>query len=137
LKAIHFSHDADIGVCGIGRTLEAAFEQAALAMTAVITDPAKIALKETVKIECEAPNAELLLVDWLNAIIFEMATRGMIFAGFKVRVDGRRLHGAATGEPLSRERHAPAVEIKGATFTELAVVENRPGEWRAQCVVDV
>jgi SHS2 domain-containing protein len=137
LKAIHFSHDADIGVCGIGPTLEAAFEQAALAMTAVMTDPAKIELKEAVKIECEAPNAELLLVDWLNAIVFEMATRGTIFGDFKVSIDGHRLHGIATGEAVSVERHAPAVEIKGATLTELAVVENRPGEWRAQCVVDV
>ena len=71
LKAIHFSHDADIGVCGVGPTLEAAFEQAALAMTAVMTDPAKIELKEAVQIECDAPNVEFLLVDWLNAIVFE------------------------------------------------------------------
>jgi len=34
-------------------------------------------------------------------------------------------------------RHAPAVEVKGATFTELAVSEDRPGLWRAQCVIDV
>ncbi len=107
-------------------------------MMAVITDPAKIELKEAVHIECEAPNTELLLLDWLNAIIFEMATRGMIFGEFKVSIDGaHRLHGIAKGEALSVERHSPAVEIKGATLTELAVAEDRPGEWRAQCVVDV
>jgi SHS2 domain-containing protein len=83
-KAIHFPHDADIGICGVGPTIEAAFEQGALAMTAVMTDPAKIELKEPVQIECDAPNAELLFVDWLNAIIFEMATRNMIFGAFKV-----------------------------------------------------
>ena len=137
LKASHFPHDADIGVCGVGPTLEAAFEQAALAMAAVMTDPAKIELKEAVQIECDAPNAELLFVDWLNAIIFEMATRGMIFGDFKVSIEGHRLHGIATGEAISVERHNPAVEIKGATLTELAVVEDGPGEWRAQCVVDV
>jgi len=137
LRATHFSHDADIGVRGIGPTLEAAFEQAALAMTAVMTDPANIELKEAVQIECDAPNAEFLLVDWLNAIIFEMATRDMIFGDFKVGIDGHRLHGIATGEAISVERHNPAVEIKGATLTELTVVEDRPGEWRAQCVVDV
>jgi len=137
LKATHFPHDADIGICGIGPTLEDAFEQAALAMTEVITDPGKIELKEAVQIECDAPDAELLLVDWLNAIIFEMATRGMLFGGFKVSIEGNRLRGIATGEAISVERHSPAVEIKGATLTELAVVEDRPREWRAQCVVDV
>jgi SHS2 domain-containing protein len=29
------------------------------------------------------------------------------------------------------------VEVKGATLTELAVVERRPGFWLAQCIVDV
>ena len=137
LRAIHFPHDADIGVCGVGPTLEAAFEQGALALTGVMTDPAKIELKEAVKIECDAPNAELLFVDWLNAIVFEMATRGVIFGAFKVSIDGNQLRGIATGEAISVERHSPAVEIKGATLTELAVVEDRPGRWRAQCVVDV
>ena len=82
-KAIHFPHDADIGVCGVGPTIEAAFEQGALAMTAVMTDPAKIELKGAVQIDCDAPNAELLFVDWLNAIVFDMATRDMIFGAFR------------------------------------------------------
>jgi tRNA nucleotidyltransferase (CCA-adding enzyme) len=137
LKATHFPHDADIGICGMGPTPEKAFEQAALAMTAVVTDPANIRLTESVNVECRAPNVELLLVDWLNGLIFEMATRGMIFGDFGVHIEGLRLHGVARGEPISVERHNPAVEIKGATLTELCVREDRPGEWRAQCVVDV
>ena len=137
LKAIHFPHDADAGVCGIGPTVEKAFEQAALAMTGVITDPANINLAESIIIECAAPNIELLLVDWLNALIFEMATRDMIFGDFEVGIEGCRLHGIARGEAISVERHNPAVEIKGATLTELCVREDRSGEWRAQCVVDV
>ena len=44
LKATHFPHDADAGICGIGPTLEKAFEQAALAMIGVITDPANVKL---------------------------------------------------------------------------------------------
>jgi tRNA nucleotidyltransferase (CCA-adding enzyme) len=110
--AAHFAHDADIGVRGTGPTIAAAFEQAALAMTAVVSDVDKIRLEETIEIECSAPNKELLLLDWLNAIIFEMATRSMIFGAFKVETDGRRLRGTATGEAISQERHAPAVEIK-------------------------
>lgn len=137
MRAEHFSHDADIGVRGVGPTLASAFEQAALAMMAVMTDLETVEQKVTVAIECTAPNAELLLIDWLNAIVFEMATRSLIFSAFKVETDGRKLRGSAIGEPVSPERHAPAVEIKGATMTALAVAEDRPGEWRAQCVVDV
>ena len=137
LKATYFPHDADAGVCGIGPTLEKAFEQAALAMIGVITDPANVNLADSIIIECAAPNIELLLVDWLNALIFEMTTRGMIFGDFEVHIEDLRLNGIARGEAISVERHNPAVEIKGATLTELCVREDRPGEWRAQCVVDV
>jgi len=48
----HFSHDADIGVRGFGPSIEAAFEQAALAQTAVVT----IVLgSQTVKVLTHSP----------------------------------------------------------------------------------
>lgn len=133
----HFPHGADIGVRGFGPTMAAAFEQAALAMTAVMTDPELVSSDNAIAIKAEAPNAEILLVDWLNELVLAMASRGMIFGSFHVTISGSRLEGTACGEPVVRERHAPAVEIKGATMTELRVCEDKPGLWRAQCVVDV
>jgi len=133
----HFPHQADMGVRGVGPTREAAFEQAALAMTAVITDPARVAPDTAVAICCEAPDDELLLVDWLNALILEMAARHMLFSRFEVSLDGQRLSATAWGEPIDLDRHQPAVEVKGATYTELKVGRTESGEWQAQCVVDV
>jgi tRNA nucleotidyltransferase (CCA-adding enzyme) len=133
----HFPHDADIGVRGCGPTMAAAFEQAALALTAVVTDPAHIARQQSVSIACEAPSAELLLVDWLNAVVLRMATDGLVFGAFEVAISGIRLDGRALGEPIDVARHQPAVEVKGATLTALEVAEQPDGTWRAQCVVDV
>ena len=133
----HFPHGADMGIRGFGPTPAKAFEQAALAMTAVITDPGLIRLENEIEIELEAPKLDLLLVDWINALVFEMADKKMVFAAFSVEISDGVLMGRALGEKVSRERHAPAVEVKGATFTELAVVEERQGLWRAQCVIDV
>lgn len=132
----HFTHDADIGVRGIGATRAEAFEQAALAMTAVVADPDSVEPKESVSIECEAVDDELLLTEWLNRIVFEMSTRRMLFSRFSVRLDGLRLRGTAWGEAVDRVRHQPAVEIKGATFTALHVAPE-DGNWMAQTVVDV
>lgn len=133
----HFHHEADIGVRGRGDSVEAAFEAAAIALTAAITDPASVTCRESVTIDCEAPDLELLFVDWLNAIVYEIATRRMLFCRYTVGLDGTRLHATACGEPIDIARHQPAAEVKGATYTELAVREDRPGQWRAQCVVDV
>lgn len=132
----HFAHGADMGVRGTGPSLEAAFEQAALALTAVITEPEHVRPLTPVEISCEAPDAEILLVDWLNALVFEMATRRMLFSRFSVRIRHHCLQARAWGEPIDTERHQAAVEVKGATFTALRV-DAREGRWRAQCVVDV
>jgi SHS2 domain-containing protein len=133
----HFQHMADIGVHGYGPTLAEAFEQAALAMTAVITDPSGVRPETAVEVSCAAPDPELLLVDWLNAWVYEMATRSMLFSRFTVAIDGESLRGTGWGEPVDRALHHPAVEIKGATYTELSVREESDGSWHARCVVDV
>jgi tRNA nucleotidyltransferase (CCA-adding enzyme) len=133
----HFPHGADLGVRGFGATPAEAFVQAARALCAAIVDLGRVRRDEAIDIEREAPSLDLLLMDWLNAVVYEMAARRMIFATFEVSLAGDRLTGRAFGEKISRERHAPAVEVKGATFTELVVREDRPGLWRAQCVIDV
>jgi tRNA nucleotidyltransferase (CCA-adding enzyme) len=133
----HFVHGADIGIEGRGGSMTEAFEQAAMALTAVITDLRSVRGREEIRIECEAPDPELLLVDWLNALIYEMAVRCMLFGRFSVTIEGVRLRATALGEPLDADRHQPAVEIKGATYTQLSVSENDAGTWTARCVVDV
>ncbi len=140
-RAELFAHGADIGVRGIGPTPASAFEEGALALVMAITDPARVAAESAVEIRCEAPDLGLLFLDWLNALIYEMAVRRFLFGRFAVRVDpstgsGHRLFARAWGEPVDRVRHAPAVEPKGATLTALKV-EFRDGAWVAECVVDV
>lgn len=133
----HFEHQADVGVRGMGPTADAAFEQAALALTAVLVDPKEVAERERIGISCEAPDLETLFYDWLNAIVYEMATRSMLFGRYEARIEGNRLRGAAWGEAVDVARHSPAVEVKGATYTSLSVRRDERGEWLAQCVVDV
>ena len=133
----HFEHKADIGVRGYGDTLQEAFTQAALAMSSVVTDLDLIDNRECVDIECEAPENDLLFVDWLNEIIYQMATRRMLFCDFKVQIKNHHLQAEICGEPADQKKHQPAVEIKGATFTELKVYQNDAGEWVAQAIVDV
>jgi SHS2 domain-containing protein len=126
-----------MGVRGIGDSPATAFEQAALALTGVLTEPAQVVARAAVEIRCAAPDLELLLADWLNALIYEMAVRHMLFGRFRVRIDGTELRATAWGEPVDPQRHQPVVEVKGATYTTLAVAQEPDGRWRAQCVVDV
>ncbi len=135
----HFEHGADIGVRGFGPTLEAAFAEVARAVTAVITDPAGVAPRVSVDVECATtPSLDDLLYDFLDALVFEMTTRGMLFGRFELHVDGTSLSGRMLGEPIDPARHELAVEVKGPTYTELRVrFDPDAAEWLAQCIVDV
>jgi SHS2 domain-containing protein len=133
----HYSHGADVGVRGFGHSAEEAFEQAATALTAVVADVSAVRQSETVEIHCEAPDLEFLLVSWLNAVIYEMAVRDMLFSKYKVVLSGLSLTGTLVGESIDVERHQPAVEAKGATVTDLKVACDNEGRWLAQCIIDV
>ena len=126
-----------MGIRGIGPTLEEAFAQAALALTAVVTDPEKVYVKDIITLTAADPDYELLFVDFLNAIIYEMASRHMLFSQYNVIVTDGRLTASVGGEAVDIARHQPAVEIKGATYTDLQIKRLENGLWMAQCVVDV
>jgi tRNA nucleotidyltransferase (CCA-adding enzyme) len=85
----HFPHDADIGVRGYGSDVAIAFENVARAMTAVMLDPAEVRPNQRIHITCEAPDQEILLVDWLNALIFEIMSR-LKTVGLRRKQGGKR-----------------------------------------------
>lgn len=132
----HFEHQADIGVRGVGQSPAQAFEQAAIALMAVICDPAGVESRSEIQIKGSEPDLESLFYDWLNQLISEMAVSGMLFSRFKVEIDGTSLTGRAWGEPADPEKHNITVEVKAATYAQLKV-ENTNGRWLAQCIVDV
>ncbi|MBI4206354.1 MAG: archease [Betaproteobacteria bacterium] len=131
----YFEHDADIGIIGRGATLEEAFEGAARATFAIMTDIEKVRAAESVTIEFEEADDELALVRWLNLLLGSARERGLVFGRFWVERDGVRWRGGAGGEPW-RPHLERGVEVKGATLTMLTVKPAGAG-WEARCVVDV
>lgn len=132
-----FPHGADVGVRGIAPSREGAFAMAATALTAVVTDPARVLPRRRVTLAARGSDDGALLVDFLNTVIFELSAHGLLFDHYSVAIDGRHLTAQATGEPLDVARHQPSVEPKGATYTELQVAQGTDGTWVAQCVIDV
>ncbi len=133
----HFDHQADIGIRGVAFDMAKAFEQAAIALTAVTTELEKIEPICEVQILCQADNDEQLFIDWISSLIYEMSTRSMLFSKFEVNIEANRLHARAWGQQVDVEIHQPGVEVKGATYTCLSVTCDKSGRWVAQCVVDV
>lgn len=131
-----FEHEADIGIRGYGRTVEEAFANAAMAMYSVMLDISRVKPQEERIITVSAPDIELLLVEWLNALLAISDIERLVFSDLEVKIQGNTLTGKAMGEPLDRERHEANVEVKAATLHMLKV-EKIDGGYKAECVVDV
>ena len=56
----HYEHGADIGVRGYGWNKAEAFEHAALALSAVVADPALVLANEVIELACDAEDDERL-----------------------------------------------------------------------------
>ncbi|OEU49034.1 MAG: hypothetical protein BA861_04935 [Desulfobacterales bacterium S3730MH5] len=132
-----FEHGADMGIRGRGKTLSEAFENGARSMYSLVVEDLQTVIPEkSIVISCESFDQEALFVAWLNTLLAESDIQRLIFSGFKVEIQDLRLTGTAMGEPFDFSRHQRGVEVKGATFTELAI--RHDGDWWiAQCVVDV
>ena len=131
----YFDHDADVGVIGRGATLEEAFESAARATFAIMSDLAAVRDASAIRLEFEEADCELALVRWLNQLLGLAHERGLALARFWIERDGVLWRGGAAGEPW-RAGLERGVEVKGATLTMLAVKQT-PAGWEARCVVDV
>jgi SHS2 domain-containing protein len=131
----YFEHDADVGIVGRGETLEEAFEAAAAATFAIMTDLNRVRIDVTETLAFEEADTELALVRWLNLLLATARECGVVFARFSVERDGVNWRGAASGEPW-RSDLEHGVEVKGATLTMLSV-KCMDGVWEARCVVDV
>ena len=130
----HFSHGADISVRGRGETLAEAFEEAALALTCIVADPGRVRPLDMVHVYCKVADKDLLLVEWLNTIVYQMTTKRMVFSRFDVKIGDGELVARIYGEPLDPLRHEASHKVRGAT-EEATVAHESDGRWTAQCVL--
>ena len=141
----NFEHKADIGVRGIGKTINEAFEEGAKAMFSVEVELKKVKTSKKIKIKCSAANNEELFIEWLNALLAQASLKQMVFSKFKVgkiSVNKKQieLNGIAWGEKLDVKKHKAHDEIKAATYCQLKVEKKKiKGKemWICQCIVDV
>lgn len=124
-------------VRGEGRSPEEALEQAAVALCALVTDPASVEVREEVEVECDAADLDRLVADWLGSVLHNMAARRLRFRCFAVRLDGRRLYGLAFGEHVDPARHAASGSVRGVLPAGASVRRVADGRWTAECAVEV
>jgi SHS2 domain-containing protein len=135
MRYAYFDHEADMGIVGQGRTLDAALVSAAEATFALMADLDQIKPTQTVEIAFDEPDPELAVVIWVNRLLAESRAEALALGHFTLQHTGSHWRGTGSGEPWRRDLER-GVEVKGATLTMLSVRPTNDG-WEARCVVDV
>ena len=135
-----FDHTGDIGVTLTGPTREALFASAAEAFTDSVTTLERVEPRRPEEIAVDAPELDLLLVDFLSELLYRFDTRGWLTRSAEMalreRDGGWALEGTLSGERLDPDRHPIKILIKAVTYHGLQIVQ-QAGEWTANVVFDI
>jgi SHS2 domain-containing protein len=115
-------HTADMGLKAFGKDLPEAFTNAAYGMFSIIAELDKIKEKENRRIEVNEDNAEALLFQWLNILLYYFDVETLIFERFDILEFGEKhLAAVCYGEKYDPRRHQLKTGIKSATYHMLEV----------------
>ncbi len=135
-------HTADQYVLAYGHDLKAAFEEAAKALFATMTDLEAVRPEVAVELRVEGHDLKALLYNWLEALLVKFETEGLLFRDFEVLElsggDGKpyRLRAVARGEPFDPGRHPQHVGVKAITY-HLMEIRQEPGRVELRFLLDI
>jgi SHS2 domain-containing protein len=132
---------SDLAFVARGASREEVFAAAADALlAATVEDPSAVEPRLEHRLRLEEPDLELLLLAFLNELVFVRDARGWLLrpAELRIETDGgpARLAARLVGEAVDPARHRLATEVKAATAHGLRVAR-ADGGWEANVTLDV
>jgi SHS2 domain-containing protein len=123
-------HTADAYIRAFGKTMEEAYENAALSMFETITDTGKIAQTQQENLEVEAEDQYALLYNWLEALLVKSETEGMLYSKFKISgwketPEAFKFTATIWGEKFDAKKHPQKVAIKAPTYHRMVIIKER------------
>lgn len=132
-----FAHTADLGLrVRAGETDELFADAAAGLFSLVVNDVPSDPDATEYRFEIEGSRLDLLLLDWLNELLYVFDSERMVLGSFEVEVGSEGLRATARAQPLDSDRHGLLREVKAITYHGLKV-EQDGEQWLAEVIVDI
>ena len=129
-------HTADVGIIAYGADLRQAFANAARGLFSLITRLGGVDEVLHRDIELTADDAESLLVDWLNELVYYFDAEGILFKRFDIiELNNSHLKARGYGEKADSARHELKMGVKAATYHMLKIEKNNG--YRVQVIFDI
>jgi SHS2 domain-containing protein len=123
-------HTADVYIRAHGKTMEKAYENAALAMFEVMTDTDKITQMQEETLEVEAEDQYALLYNWLEALLVKFETENMLYSKFQITNweetdEAFKFKAKIWGEKFDPKKHPQKVGVKAVTYHRMVMIRER------------
>jgi SHS2 domain-containing protein len=119
-------HTADVRIRVRAKTLNTLFSDAFAALMQVMYGSDRLGGHQKV-LEIFSGDPESLLKDFLSEVLFVSEVEGLVFLSAEVRIDGLHLTARMDGEPFDRTRHASGTEVKGISYSGMAITHDTNG----------
>ena len=134
-------HTADVYVRAHGKTMEEAYENAALSMFETITDSDKVAAAQEDSLEVEAEDQYALLYNWLEALLVKSETEGMLYSKFQISnwketAESFKFKAKIWGEKFDPQKHPQKVAVKAVTYHRMVVIRE-PDRVLLEFILDI
>lgn len=130
-------HTADIGIVAYGADIKQVFANAAIGLFNLMADLDDF--KEDIKRELElsAEDVEVLLVEWLNELIYIFDVEHILFKRFEIdKLSNTEIKAKCFGEKIQPGQHKLKREIKAATYHMLRIIKE-DGGYKVQVIFDI
>jgi len=134
-------HTADVYIRAHGKTMQEAYENAALAMFETMTDTDKIAQAQEETVEVEAEDQYALLYSWLEALLVKFETENVLYSKFQITdwketADTFKIKAKIWGEKFDPQKHPQKVAVKAATYHRMVVI-HEPDRVLLEFILDI
>lgn len=134
-------HTADAYIAAYGKTLEEAFENAALATFEVMTDVESVEPKVEDDVEVEAHDEYALLYNWLEKLLVKFDLTNNLYSRFKIlsiekTPTGLKMKAKIWGESLDLKKHTRKVGVKAVTYHRMEILK-KPKAVTVKFILDI
>jgi SHS2 domain-containing protein len=130
-------HTADLRIEVTGATREALFENCALAVADLLTDPERIKAASSKTLMIAGLDPVDLLINFLREVLYLFNGEGFLIKAVRILdLSDTRLQADLTGDTFDPVRHALRTEIKAVTYHQACIQQNK-NKWIARVLFDV
>ena len=130
-------HTADIGIVAYGADIKQVFANAALGLFNLMADLDDFKEGLQRELELSAEDVEVLLIEWLNELIYIFDVEHIIFKKFEIeKLTSTQIKARCFGEKMKPGQHKLKREIKAATYHMLQI-SKEDGTYKVQVIFDI